>query len=448
MDNIAGKLKRDAMKLLANKNFRDYAGFALKRILTQTIAEGGTEALQEFPGTLIPALRQYAVGEIDLEGVVDSIWNSEFGKAALHSAMMGAMGAPVVASISLTVGAVGFNADLKEAQQNRDVFQKLADDAVANKEVISEMPERYQKLMEDALDEDGQIDGVYLTPEALIAAYGEESAELSRLLELVPGLSARVSLAQQLDGKVRLSLPEFATYVAPGEQFSKMADDLSFREDQSSLREAIEAADPKVIEAMRAKLDVIRESLGVDPERDTELAEDFTQTMGAIFEETMPGVSAPVREKNAELLSRIVMRIAEMDGTDPLESMTNLLDRAQFEQRPELDSAEEVARSNQVLREGGTAEVLGQEEFDIEILQQPGRAEDGVPVLQPASQSESIGNETGDVVPGVISRLDATTPGPSPEARASRFVLADESGKIVACSVRPPRPRDIPAVGS
>lgn len=389
VSTLTNKFRRDAGKLLADQTFRDYGMYALRRIVTQAIAEGGTEFLQEIPGTLVPALRQYANGEIEFSAVVESIISSEFGKRALKSAQMGAMGAPVVAGVSLGIGAVGFQGRVEEAQANREVFQKIADIAVDNSEIIQEMPERYHQLMEDALDEDGQIEGVYVAPDRLLQAYeGDGAAELSTLQERIPGLRERISLAAETGGKVRFSPAEFATFVAPSARFAKIGDDLSFGEDQSSLREAFEMAKPETVERVRAQLSLLQDAMDVDIERDADLERDFVSNMSAIFAETLPAVAAPVREKNAELLGRIVMRIAEMDGSDPLETMTNLLDRVQFEQRRELDSPAEIARSEQALRAGGQVERLGQ--FAVRSVEF-GDAVSGLRVRDEIPNTSSIG---------------------------------------------------------
>ena len=360
-DTVMGRFKRDAMRLLADRTFRDKTAYVLQRIGAQVVSEAPIEALQEIPGTLVPLLRQYANGEIELTGIVDGIVESELGKRMLESAAVGAMGAPVPAAIGVGLSSIGRRGQVQQAQENREAFQRIADAAVDNREIIDEMPERYHQLIEEAVDENGQIEGIYINPDALTGAYeGEGAAEFAQLLERVPGLAQAIETAQDTGSKVRLSPADFATFVAPSERFQKLADDLSFNEDQASLRESVEATKPENIEKMRAALTLLRDATGTDPERDVELEKDFVQTLSTMFEETMPAVAAPVRQKNAELLGRIVMRIAEMDGSDPLEAMTTLLDRVQFEQRPELDSPTEVQRSGQVLRDGGDQEVLGQ----------------------------------------------------------------------------------------
>lgn len=360
-DTVMGRFKRDAMRLLADRTFRDKTAYVLRRIGAQVVSEAPIEALQEIPGTLVPLLRQYANGEIELTGIVDGIVESELGKRMLESAAVGAMGAPVPAAIGVGLSAIGRRGQVQQAQENREAFQRIADAAVDNREIIDEMPERYHQLIEEAVDENGQIEGIYINPDALTGAYESEgAAEFAQLLERIPGLAQAIETAQDTGSKVRLSPADFATFVAPSERFQKLADDLSFNEDQASLRESVEATKPENIEKMRAALTLLRDATGTDPERDVELEKDFVQTLSTMFEETMPAVAAPVRQKNAELLGRIVMRIAEMDGSDPLEAMSTLLDRVQFEQRPELDSPAEVQRSGQVLRDGGGGEVLGQ----------------------------------------------------------------------------------------
>ena len=359
--SVMNKFNRDAMRLLADRRFRDKTAYVLRRIGAQILSEAPTEAMQEVPGTLVPLLRQYAKGEIDFEGIIDGIEKSELGRRMKESAVMGAIGAPVPAAIGIGLSSIGRRGQVQQAQENRDTFQKIADAAVDNREIIDEMPERYHQLIEEAVDEDGQIEGIYINPDALTDAYeGDGAVELAQLLNRVPGLAKAIQTAQETGGKVRLSPADFATYVAPSERFQKLADDLSFNEDQGSLRESFEATKPENIEKIKAQLTLLREAAGVDPERDVALEQDFVQNLSAIFDETIPAVSAPVREKNAQLLGRIVMQISEMDGSDPLEAMSDLLDRVQFEQRPELDSPGEVQRSGQVLREGGDPQVLGQ----------------------------------------------------------------------------------------
>lgn len=359
-DTMAGKLKRDAMKLLADRNFRDYTLFAIRRILTQSAAEGGTEALQEIPGALVPELHRYMEGEIGLGEALSVLGDEEFLRGMGIAAMHGAMGAPVVAGGSLAIGAVGFKNQVAQAQSNRELFQGIADAAVDNRELIDQMPERYQKLMDDSLDEDGQIEGIYIDPARLVDAVEPGSMEYDALFQAIPDLPARMAAAEQVGGKVRFTAGEFATFVAPSEVFNRLGDDLSFAVDQESLREAVELSSPEAIEQVKARLEALRGATGIDPEQDRATEEDFGQTLAAIFEETMPAVSAPVRERNATLLARMVSRIAEMGGQDPLEAAVAVLDRAQFEQRRELDSPGELARSQQVLREGGDGEVLGQ----------------------------------------------------------------------------------------
>ena len=379
----SGRFQRDAVRLLADRDFRDRAGYVLKRIAAQAMSEAPVEALQEVPATLVPLVRQYINGEIEFEGIIEGIEESELFTRMGESARMGAIGSILPASMAVGVSSIGSRRRVEEAQSNREVFQKIADAAVDNREIIAEMPERYHQLMEEAIDENGQVEGIYIKPEALIEAYeGEGAVEFAQLAENVPGLAERIELAEETGGKVRLSPADFATYVAPSERFQKLADDLSFNEDQGSLRESFEATKPENIEKIKAQLTLLREAAGVDPERDVALEQDFVQNLSAIFDETIPAVSAPVREKNAQLLGRIVMQISEMDGSDPLEAMSDLLDRVQFEQRPELDSPGEVQRSGQVLREGGDPQVLGQEtaEVAVDINGSELTGLDGIPV--------------------------------------------------------------------
>ena len=380
----SGRFKRDAVRLLADRRFRDRAGYVLKRIAAQAMSESPVEALQEVPATLVPLVRQYINGEIGFEGIIEGIEESELFTRMGESARMGAIGSILPASMAVGVSSIGSRRRVEEAQSNREVFQKIADAAVDNREIIAEMPERYHQLMEEAIDENGQVEGIYINPEALIEAYeGEGAVEFAQLAENVPGLAERIELAEETGGKVRLTPAEFATYVAPSERFQKLADDLSFNEDQGSLRESFEATKPENIEKIKAQLTLLRESAGVDPERDVALEKDFVQNLSAIFDETIPAVSAPVREKNAQLLGRIVMQISEMDGSDPLEAMSDLLDRVQFEQRRELDSPGEVQRSGQVLREGGDPQVIGQDEG-------PPVAGEPMTIFDPAGNAQQV----------------------------------------------------------
>ena len=380
----SGRFKRDAVRLLADRRFRDRAGYVLKRIAAQAMSEAPVEALQEVPATLVPLVRQYINGEIEFEGIIEGIEESELFTRMGESAQMGAIGSILPASMAVGVSSIGSRRRVEEAQSNREVFQKIADAAVDNREIIAEMPERYHQLMEEAIDENGQLEGIYINPEALIAAYeGEGAVEFSQLVENVPGLAERIEIAEETGGKVRLSPADFATYVAPSERFQKLADDLSFNEDQGSLRESFEATKPENIEKIKAQLTLLRESAGVDPERDVALEQDFVQNLSAIFDETIPAVAAPVRAKNAQLLGRIVMQISEMDGSDPLEAMSDLLDRVQFEQRRELDSPGEVQRSGQVLREGGDPQVIGQDEG-------PPVAGEPMTIFDPAGNAQEV----------------------------------------------------------
>lgn len=136
LDTMAGKLKRDAMKLLADRNFRDYTLFAIRRLVTHTMAEGGTEALQEIAPALVPELRRYMGGEIGLGEALSVLGDEEFLRGVGIAAKHGAMGAPVVAGVSLGVGAVGFSDQVAQAQSNRELFQGIADAAVDNRELI------------------------------------------------------------------------------------------------------------------------------------------------------------------------------------------------------------------------------------------------------------------------------------------------------------------------
>lgn len=406
----SGRFKRDGVRLLADRRFRDRAGYVLKRIAAQAMSEAPVEALQEVPATLVPLVRQYINGEIEFEGIIEGIEESELFSRMKESARMGAIGSVLPASMAVGVSSIGSRRRVEEAQSNREVFQKIADAAVDNREIIAEMPERYHQLMEEAIDENGQLEGIYINPEALVEAYeGEGAVEFAQLVENVPGLAERIEIAEETGGKVRLSPADFATYVAPSERFQKLADDLSFNEDQGSLRESFEATKPENIEKIKAQLALLRESAGVDPERDVALEKDFVQNLSAIFDETIPAVSAPVREKNAQLLGRIVMQISEMDGSDPLEAMSDLLDRVQFEQRRELDSPGEVQRSGQVLREGGDPQVIGQDDWQV---------------------TEGTGKKAG--------RVRKVTKGTDPETgeKLELVLQYDKDGKLVYAELR------------
>jgi hypothetical protein len=348
ISNLTGAARRQAVRLLADRKFRETALFALKRLAIQSGSEGLTEFLQEIGPVAGELALQYARGDITAEEMFQGMVSPEAMARYGESAYLGFLGAPVIGGVTIAGGLVAERSNVAAAQARRAVFQDIADTSKNNAELIDRIPQRYRQLVDDATQADGQVEGVYVTPEVLLQAYPVGSPEYQKLVSDVGDLSARIGLAQNTGGKVRFSRGEFATFVAGSAQFDALGDHLSFAEDQPSLAESLEFSSPENVARLRERLAALRDSLETDPVRDRDLEADFALNLESIFAETMPAVAAPVREKSARIFARSLTRIAEMDGQEPLELFSDILDRVGFEQRPELDSAAEIERTNRI----------------------------------------------------------------------------------------------------
>lgn len=349
-------LRRKAMttarKLLADRKFRDLVLPAMKNVLLQMGSEGVTEFLQEIPQILGVNLLDVIDGNVDMEEAFLDLASPESVERYREAALVGALGAGGISVAGSVVGTTYGAIQSRNANANRELFQQIADTSLENADLIERMPSRYKKLVDDAAEEGGRIEGVYVTPAALTQAFDGNAEGMAALIEAIPDLEQRIGQAADLDAKVRFSPGEFATYLAGAAEFEALADHFSFGADQESLSEANELASAESIARVVERLKSLSSSAEVDPLAAQETEKDFATNLEAIFDESFPAVNKQVRKQSARALSRIVTNLAKLDGQDPLELAVDLLDRVGFEQRPELDSPAEVARTDEFARGG------------------------------------------------------------------------------------------------
>lgn len=349
VDTYKGALTRSATRLLADKGFRDFALYGVRRTAIQMGTEGFTEFTQELTPVAMELVLQYDRGEIGADDVVRGMFSADALSRYADSAYKGALGAAFIPGVSAVAGTVTGTMQARRAEANRELFQQIAETSRANASIIERMPDRYKKLVDEVVQENGSVEGVYVEPSQLEAAYGETpetQAALADLNKRIPDLMQRIQDAKATGGKVRFSPGEFATYVAGSDRFDTLADHLSFAEDQPSAAEAKQLGGEDYLARLEQRLESLIAQDPANPLKNREMEGDFSLNLEAIFEQSLPAVSKPVRQRSARLFARMVSRIAEMDGQDPLALMVDVLDRLKFEQRTELDSQAEVDRAN------------------------------------------------------------------------------------------------------
>lgn len=347
VSTIAGQARREMTKLMADRAFREVLLHGLQRWAIQIGSEGITEAAQAIAPLVADQVGDWANGRITMEEMWSNIFSVESLERMAVEGLEGLEAAILTGGLETAAGVVSSSYGVQSARAARARFEQIAKAAADNAALIESAPDKFTKLVDEAAAEGGNLEDVYITPDALRKAYGDTATALADLFEKIPGLQERLEVAESTNGKVRVSTGEFATYMAGGEQFTSLADHISFGEGLPSLAESREMGQATdALEGLVKRMEAYRGSAELDPVVARENEADFVAYLDAAFTESMPAVTAQVRNRTAKLFARMISRVAEMDGQDPLELFTTITDRLTMEQRPTLDTEGEQARSD------------------------------------------------------------------------------------------------------
>jgi predicted ABC-type ATPase len=327
---------------------------ALAAFGRKVAAGTSVEVVQEVLQETVTLLGGFAARQVDGGAYAEPSW-SDIADRLGNVALKTAAGTVLLAGAGSTLSLYVDTQRAREAANNKALYEALGDTAAASK-LRARAPARFQAAY-DSIAAGTPVEGVYVKADKLVTLFQADPRtpeSWGPVLDALPSVREELQTALATDGFVRIPVGEFAAKLADTDAYRALADDVKFRPNDFTLREAkdweanyaadfarelalaqqdAEAAAEIASPAEQVQTDVVRmlRNAGVSNDVSTQygaLWRAFFTTVGA-----RAGVAPDVlMQRYAPLIQGEAQRLA---GRQAVERLDLLLDRLRTGRRAE-----------------------------------------------------------------------------------------------------------------